>query len=142
MLVRHHIGHDGSRGRADDAHGHAHEQALHKEQKETGNPEEGRNAQGVEQQPRQQNRTAAAQGKQIPCGKAPGKTADDHDARRQPGCAQIGVVGCPGIGGAGDEHQIVGRHDQQIDDGHDGEIAVENGPQGFACAACVPGGGS
>lgn len=146
MLVGHHIGHDGTGGRAHDAHAHTHAQALHEEQGQVGDPEKGRDAGRIEQQPGKKDGTAAAQGKQVAGQETADEAADDHDARGEPGAAEAGAVGGPRVGRAGDEHQVVGRHDQQVDAGDHIEVAVENGAQGFAgaggAAVLCPGPGS
>ena len=131
MLVRDDVGHDGARGRADDAHADAHAQALDKEQREAGHPEEGGDAGRIEEQTAQQDDAAAEQGKQVAGGETAHEAADDHDPRRESRCAQAGPVGRAGITGAGHEHEVIGRHQQKVDEGDHCEIAAEDGAQGL-----------
>ena len=134
MLVGHHIGHDGAGGRAHDAHAQAHAQALHEEQGQAGDPEEGRDAGRIEQQAGEEDDAETEQGEQVAGEETADQAADDHDARGEPGAAEAGAVCGLRIGRAGDEHQVIGRHDQQVDAGDHIEIAVEDGAQGFGGA--------
>ena len=129
----------GACGCADDAHPDAHAQALDKEQRKAGNPEEGGNAGRVEEQAGQQDGAAAQQGEQIAGGETAHEAADDHDARRKPRGAQAGSIRRAGITGAGDEHEVIRRHQQKVDERDHGKVAAEDGAQGLEAPLCLVG---
>ena len=60
-----------------------------KSQGQVGDPEKGRDAGRIEQQPGKKDGTAAAQGKQVAGQETADEAADDHDARGEPGAAEL-----------------------------------------------------
>ena len=129
MPLRDHIGHNGSRGRADDADADARPEALHEQPGQGIHQEKTRDAGRVQHDPGEKNGAATEKRKQIAGDETPCQAADDHNARGETSRAQACQISLSGIGGAGDEDQVVGRHDQKVDQRHHIEVAIANLPQ-------------
>lgn len=127
VLLGHHIGYDGARGRAGDARAGAGQKAQHKEAYQGGIQKGGRYGAGKEAQSCQQDGPAAIGREQVAAEKAAHQAAYDHDAGTQAGNAETGLVGGLHVHGTGHEGEIIDGHDQQVDAGDDRKLVVADG---------------
>ena len=131
MLLWDHIGHDGPGSRTDNPDADTGQKPLDEQQRQGIRQKEACYAGRIQQQPGAQDAPAAEKRQKVARDETPGQASDDHDARGEARCAQAHGVGLPRIRGAGDEYQVIGRHDQQIDQSYHIEVTVAYLPQRF-----------
>ena len=122
-----HVGDDGPRRRADEAHADAGQKADGEERFQRVHGKVQADASYIHDKAAEKHLAAAEKRDEVAGDETPRQTAEDDDARRQARHVRRRVEAADGIGGADHENQVVGDHREQIDQRHYVEIAVEDG---------------